>query len=256
MTEYSCSSCKYTSQIKEHVVRHINKKKSCGLGVKEIIEIPVEIICEFCNKNFSSIISLKYHVKNSCKHKDDALKQKIKELEKELRQAKSVTNNNITNNNTNNTTNYIIVLNNYEDTALDKLTDKTYNKILKDSESHQIIPRLIQKIHFDPETPENHNIYISNRGKNNKHLQVYRNGHWEIADKNTEISNIISDKETNLSDWVAEKGKNYPDAQEIFNEYLDQKFDDETAKLMKEEVELLLYNNRGMVRNNQKLVPG
>jgi hypothetical protein len=51
-----------------------------------------------------------------------------------------------------------------------------------------------------------------------------------------------------LSDWVSEKGEKYPEAMEKFNEYLDQKYDEDVAKLMKEEVEMLLYNNRHMAK--------
>jgi len=245
MTEYSCSICQYTSGIKENVVRHINKKKSCGQGIKEIKEISIEIICEFCQKNFSSPISLKYHIKNTCKHKDNILKQRIKQLEEELKESRKVTNNN------NNTVNINIIVNNYEDTSLEKLTDKMYNKIIRGAEEvYKIIPRLIQDIHFNPNIKENHNIYLSNRSKNNKHVQVYRNGHWEIENKATEIDNLISDKETNLSDWVAEKGGIYPDAQEKFNEYFERKYDDDTIKLVKEEVEQVLYNNRHMIKTN------
>jgi hypothetical protein len=241
MTEFSCSVCGYSSLIKQHLDNHLNRKKSCGSGVKKIIEIPVKIKCEFCDKLFSSLISLRYHIKNNCKLRDAAKDIKIKELEEQLKQAKQVTNN-ITNN-------FIIVVNNYEDTSLDKLTDKIYNKLLKDSESaYQIIPSLIKQIHFDPNTPENHNIVLNNRTKNNKHLQIFRNGHWEITDKNTEIDNIINDKETDLSDWVTEKGQKYPEAMEKFSEYLDQKYDEDVAKLMKDEVEMLLYNNRHMVK--------
>jgi ElaB/YqjD/DUF883 family membrane-anchored ribosome-binding protein len=80
-------------------------------------------------------------------------------------------------------------------------------------------------------------------------LQVFRNGHWEIEKKDPEIDNLISDKETNLSDWVTEKGEKYPEAMEKFNEYLEQKYDEDVSKLVKEEVELVLYNNRHMVKN-------
>jgi ElaB/YqjD/DUF883 family membrane-anchored ribosome-binding protein len=108
---------------------------------------------------------------------------------------------------------------------------------------------LIKQIHFNPDIPENHNIYLSNRNKNNKHLSVFRNGHWEIDNKSTEIDNLISDKETNLSDWVSEKGEKYPKAKEKYNEYLEQKYDDEEMKkIMKEEVELVLYNGRHLIK--------
>jgi hypothetical protein len=245
MTEYGCSVCEYTSYNKVHVTRHISRKKSCGTGVKEIVEIPAEIKCEFCNKDFSCMTSLKYHAKNSCSQKVRILENKIKELEKQLKEKPSNTSN-ITNNN--NITN-IIIVNNYENTSLDKLTDKTYNKLIRDSEeAYKIIPNLIKHIHFNQKIPENHNVYLSNRNKNNKHLQVFKNGHWEIASKDSEITNIIADKETNLGDWVSEKGEKYPEAAEKYNEYLEQKHDDETVKLIKEEVELVLYNGRHLMK--------
>jgi len=52
-----------------------------------------------------------------------------------------------------------------------------------------------------------------------------------------------------LSDWIGEKGEDYPEALEKFNEYLEQKYDDDTVKLVKEQVELVLYNNRHMIKN-------
>lgn len=244
--EFACSVCEYTSSKKENVTRHINRKKSCGPGNKEIIEIPIEIKCTFCNKNFSSFKNLNFHLKNYCKEKDlikdEKIKEqneKIKELEKQLRERPTTINNQTFN----------IMVNNYENTSLDKITDKMYNKLIKSAdEPYQIIPKFIEQVHFNQEIPENHNICLLNKGKNNKHLHVYRNGHLEIKNKETELDNLINDKETNISDWVAEKGEKYPDALEKFNDYLEQKYDEDTAKLVREEVELLLYNKRHMVK--------
>jgi len=245
--EFGCSVCEYVSAKKDHVIRHINKKISCGSGIREIVEIPIDIKCEFCDKLYLTKQSLKIHQKNHCKHKDSVKDEEIKKLKEEnklLRESKSVTINN-------NNNNYNIIIVNYEDTNLDKLTDRAYNKIIQDSdEVYQIIPRMIKDIHFNPDIPENHNIYISNKNKNNKHLQIFRNGHWEIENKDNELDNLINDKETNLSDWVAEKGNKYPEAMEKFNEYLEQKYDEDTAKLVKENVELVLYNNRHMIKHN------
>jgi hypothetical protein len=243
--EFGCSICRYTSSHKQNVITHINRKKSCGIGVKEIIEIPIKINCEYCNKNFASLTNLTRHIKNNCKEKDRIKDEEIKKLKdhvKELEKKQSTTNI------TNNYKTYNVIINNYLDTKTDHLSDKSYNKLLTSTDAHQIIPQLIKQIHFDQNIPENHNIYISNRNKNNKYMQIYNDDHWETANKETEIDNLINDKETNLSDWIDEKGEKYPNAVEKFNEYLEQKYDSDTAKLVKEEVELLLYNCRTMIK--------
>ena len=78
--EFACSICQYTSSKKENVLKHFNRKRSCGPGIKEIIEIPIEIKCDFCDKNFSSVSNLRYHQKHNCKNKVIALEQKLKEI--------------------------------------------------------------------------------------------------------------------------------------------------------------------------------
>jgi hypothetical protein len=249
MPKYQCSSCDYVSSQKAPVIRHINKKISCGSGTKEVIEIPTEIKCEYCTKKFSTEKTLAFHVKNNCYHKNDILVEKIKKLEEENKLLKERP---LTVNNDNRTIN--VYVNNYEDTNLEKLTDKIYNKIIKDSdEPYQIIPRLIKHIHCNPDLPENHNIRLSNRNKNNKYLEIYQDKKWSITDKKAEIGNLISDKETNMSDWIAkiksEKGEKYPEALEKFNDYLEQKYDEDIATLIKEEVEVLLYNNRQLTKS-------
>ena len=43
------------------------------------------------------------------------------------------------------------------------------------------ISELIKRIHFNPEKPENHNIYISNL--TNKYINILEDGKWVIKDK-------------------------------------------------------------------------
>jgi hypothetical protein len=230
---------------KSDTIKHFNKKKSCGTGIKEIVEIPIEINCEFCGKNFSTLDSLRHHNK-ICKEKDKAKDEEIKRLKEENKELKKIKQPMTTINNYN-TIN--ILVNNYENTSLEKITDKIYNKLIKGiDEPYQIIPRFIKEVHFNPDIPENHNICISNRTKNNEYLQVYRNGHWEVENKDTELENLINDRETNLSDWIAEKGEKYPNASEKYNEYLEIKYDEDVVKLIKKEVERILYNNKHLIK--------
>jgi hypothetical protein len=90
MSEFGCSGCEYTSSKKENIIRHINKSKSCSPGKKEIIEIPIDINCEYCNKKFSSSTCLYRHIKN-CKQKEKILKDKIKTLESKIKQISIIT---------------------------------------------------------------------------------------------------------------------------------------------------------------------
>jgi hypothetical protein len=60
--EFSCSGCDYTSFHKHHVVRHILSK----CETNNVIEIPIEIKCEYCEREFGTRSSLKRHQKN-CK---------------------------------------------------------------------------------------------------------------------------------------------------------------------------------------------
>jgi hypothetical protein len=83
--EFSCSVCQYTSHTKIDVIRHISRKKSCGSGIKEIVEVPIEIICIYCRKNFSTRANLNNHIKNRCRQKDIVKDAKIAELERQLR---------------------------------------------------------------------------------------------------------------------------------------------------------------------------
>ena len=257
--KFGCSNCDYVAFSKDSVRRHINKKNKCGTGAAKILEIPFDIICKYCDKKFETKANLIYHQTNNCVKKSSGaiaeintakmaeelkiLKEKVKQMELEKNQT------HISSNTTNNIT-QVIVLNNYDETSLSKLTDKLINELILDAdETYKIIPSLIKHVHFNPETPENHNICLPNKNSNNKYMNVFREGQWQAAIKNTEVDNIISDKETQLGDWVTEKGKKFPEAKEKYEDYLEQKYEPDIAKLIKEEVELILYNGRHMIKN-------
>ena len=73
MSEFSCSVCQYTSDTKKSVKRHIDAK--CVRA--EIIEIPIDINCEYCTKSFTTIPNLKKHLKICKIKKDQAIKKQL-----------------------------------------------------------------------------------------------------------------------------------------------------------------------------------
>ena len=137
----------------------------------------------------------------------------------------------------------------YSNTDTSHLTDNDYLKCLK--HSNFCIPHLIEKIHFDPKKPENHNIYISNL-KNN-YAMIYDGNKWNLKDRDEVINNILDEKEViveqKLEEWI-ENGKNYPDIMKKFNRYLEKKENDTVLNKVKNEIKLMLFNNREMIVKN------
>jgi hypothetical protein len=85
--EFYCSLCEYKSYFKVAVQRHITKQKPCKFGTREIIEVPIDIKCDNCNKNFSTVSNLSEHKKFHCKNKDQLISEKdtvITELKEEV----------------------------------------------------------------------------------------------------------------------------------------------------------------------------
>jgi hypothetical protein len=67
------------------------------------------------------------------------------------------------------------------------------------------IPQLIGDTHFNPNKPENHNIYISNISKG--HAMVWDGSKWVVKDQTEVVDNLIAENEYRLEDWVSEGQK-------------------------------------------------
>ena len=80
MSKYKCSICDYSSS-KNDVERHIDRKIKCGPN-PELIILAIEIKCDKCDKEYSSIKTLTAHTKictfnnNTKKYKEQYEKYK------------------------------------------------------------------------------------------------------------------------------------------------------------------------------------
>ena len=114
--------------------------------------------------------------------------------------------------------------------------------------SNFCIPHLIEKVHFDANKPENHNVYISNL--KNKYVMMYDGNKWQCKDRDEQISNLMDDNEGiieyKLEEWL-EKGVQYPEMMKKFNRYIEKKDNNKVINIIKDEIKLLLYNNRSVV---------
>jgi len=216
-------------------------------------------MCKYCCKHFKYKNSMYHHIKYTCKqNKDEDLKelvrlmnlqleQKDKEIEyqkkgnkyqqKQINKLMGKLQVNITNNIVQN--NHIQLLS-YKETDTSHLTETDYVQCIK--KVTYCVKHLIEKIHFNPIKPENMNIYISNM--KDKYIMVYEDGNWKLRNKNSEINELYNEKEILLEDWVDEYQHKYPELRQKFEKYLNNKENDETMNQIKDEIKLLMYNQK------------
>ena len=242
---------------------------------------PKKHICNFCKKSYSTNSHLQRHLK-ICKEKkmddeekrnltnliemlNEQLKQKDKQLHEQLKQKEEFkkefkielnkrdkqidelikkTGINI---GTQNIQNNIKILA-YKNTDLSHLTDQDYIYCL--NRSNMCIPHLIKRIHFNPKKPENHNVYISNI--KNKYIMIYDGNKWNLQNQDETIDDIMDTNEfvfeQKLEEWI-ENGKDYPDIMRKFNRYLEKKEKDNIINKVKDEIKLILFNNRTITKD-------
>ena len=226
--------------------------------------------CIYCNKDYSTSSNVSKHLKKCTEKQNDdeekqnlmnlieVLNKQIEEQRKEKEEYKielAKRNNQIDelikkagiNIGTQNNIQQNIKILAYNNTDVSHLTDNDYLKCLK--HSNFCIPHLIEKIHFNPKKPENHNIYISNL-KNN-YVMIYNGNKWMLNDRDESIQNLIDEKESiieqKLEEWI-ENGEKYPDIMKKFNRYLEKKENDTVLNKIKSEIKLILFNNRDIVK--------
>jgi hypothetical protein len=228
---------------------------------KNNIESTALYVCKYCERNFKFKQSMYRHIKYSCiKNKTEDLTELVRllnnQLENQQNQLENQNNqlqtqskqieklmgkleiNSSFNNNTINNNN--ITLLNYNDTDVSHLTDDDYKKCIK--KVCFCVMGLIEKVHFNPDKPENMNVYISNI--KNKYMMIYQNNKWNLTNKN-ELDRLYDDKELMIDQWIEENKD--PEMEKFFNRYLDLKKDDKTMQMITDEIKLLMFNNKNLI---------
>ena len=115
---------------------------------------------------------------------------KMKKEIEELKNFKIQTQNNITNTNSHNTTNNTININNYGNEDLKHLKNSDFASLL--GGIYNAVPKLIEKIHFDPEHPENQNIKYTNQ--KSPYLKIVKDKNGKFVNKKEELLDLIDNK--------------------------------------------------------------
>ena len=271
MVLYECKLCDFSSIIKSHYKRHLKTNKHmCNIEqstpklnndkivytkyTQSIHKVYTNdkkecIHCDYCDKVFTSKQSMYRHKRLYCKVKKEK-DNNIKELQTMINKQSSHINKlidkvgttNITNNT--NTNNNIIQLNNYGKEDLSHITDLMKTNLLKGP--YNMIPKLIEQVHFNNDKPENQNIILPNK-KENK-LKIFSDNKWIYKNKDEVLEDLVDGKYFILDTHYENMNK---DELSKFNKTIYEKFrnvyDEKDIKLqgqLKKECELTILNNR------------
>jgi hypothetical protein len=154
-------------------------------------------------------------------------------------------NNNQIQNSTNiNSTNYNIKqkVYSYNNPDHGHLQDKDFRKCI--NSDIMSVPNLIKKIHFDPNKPENHNLYIAD--VNSEYIDVYNGKKWVKKVTKHVVEDLVEINEYALRNWVQES--NDEEIRDKLNDYLCSIRDKETCDKVSRKVLQAIYDNRFVVQ--------
>ena len=110
------------------------------------------------------------------------------------------------------------------------------------------VPKLIEAIHFNPDKPQNQNVYIPNI--KNKYAMVWNGKKWVLNSREDIIDDMYDDNSDLLIDKL-EQLKEFDKKNKILNKFkrfMDQKEDSDIKNKIKEDIKLLLYNNKNLIK--------
>ena len=219
--------------------------------------------CEYCNNKYKHNYHLNRHLKSCKKNKDNELKEELFELllesqkkqqeqyEKRINELhneiskmanskEKTVNNYNTYNNTQNVQNIQVLA--YNKTDISHLKDKDYKKVLK--RGNFCVPNLVDAIHYNPNKPENHNIYIPNMKTG--YILCWNGKTWDIRNREDIIDDIYDEKSNllidKLDEWEEIGYKLDPVIMTKFRRFLSKMENDVVKNKVKEELRFLLYN--------------
>jgi len=256
MNTYHCSSCNISCKTSKYLQQHLKCKRHTEKINKQLSTAKYE--CSVCRKTYSIRQSLHAHTKSKCcapiitpcNQEILELKQAFEKERQEMKTQiamlldKHATTTTTTNNNTNNieTQNITININAFGNENTEYLDDKAILACI--GRVYKSIPSLLEKIHFDPKHPENHNIKITN--KKLPYASVMGNNQkWKTVDRKDAIESMVLNGYNMLDErYIDNKDKFSTQKQDNF-EGFQSKFESDDKELMKQiktEVDMMVLN--------------
>ena len=269
--QQTCLICNYSTHKKNNYDIHIQSEQhKKQIANPEQIMLEKSYECELCHKHFSTNPILMRHIRKNCLIANDSKYQipvilidqdqvaKIEEENKKLLEENKLlkSNQQSANNNLviNNQQNNLIVdkkvkLVAFGSENMSKISAKTQYKIL--GQGFGSAESLIDEVHFNPDRPENHNVYISNTQVS--HGTLYNGSGWVIRNKTAIIDQLYDDKKYFLQHQYEKiKHKLTPPQIKRFEKFRLAEDDEPEIINIKNAIKEKLYNNRRIPMETKK----
>lgn len=271
MNQNHCTTCDKSFKSNKCLQQHVKCKRHRDRSDRRNT-LPC-FSCDTCGKKYVHRQSLYTH-KNTCtpppqneapsiqeiqhqKQIDEmkhAFEKERQEMKKEFEETMTKKINNIlekhagTTNNTTNTNNNIetqnitININAFGNENTDYIDDKAILACI--DRIYKSIPSLLEKIHFDPKHPENHNIRITN--KKLPYASVMGNNQkWKTVDRKDAIETMVTNSYNMLDEKYTENKDKIPESKQQHFRGFQSKFESEDKDLLKQiktEVDMMVLN--------------
>lgn len=281
MPIYKCDICNIKTRIRTHYNRHLNTlkhKNNVKIAKTKATKKPkmtsndfendfddfendfrdfemtsatkkkIIFTCKYCDTTFSRKNNLNQHIKKTCKKnyqklyeiekcKNEVKEKEIADLYKRIDKLIDKVGNttNITNTNT-------INLNCYGNEDLSHITDKFKTNLLKIP--YDMIPKMIEAIHFNQHKPENKNIYLPN--KKEPFIKIYCDSKWMYKDRKETIKDLVHTNYYRLDDHFDDNGEELNSSQQKRFLSFQSKWKDEPniEEEMEKKCELVIMNHK------------
>jgi len=275
--KFKCNSVNSINTINNIKNNYEDKIKNIEneLEYKTKLSLEKKNICLFCNLSLSTKTSTSRHINKYCKVKKELINEKIKliqnknetndnddnnKLKNELKVLKDKlekleTKQQITQNITiNNTQNNLIMINPFGKEDLSHLSVEDYKKFL-----NGFFPgflKYVEKVHFDENAPQNHNICISNL--RSKYISIHENdgNKWVTKMRDDILERFINRKHNQLID----KREELEDLKKIdkkiidnFDEFCESLENNEAKKSIKNDIITMIYDNKNKIKSKNKI---